>query len=257
MTIGLQLCRWYYQEIGAWKCVSADFVYFHQFFSLFLTYSLSKTLKKWMTLNKVLLVRVIHMTKQFWDKIGQFDADKYAGNVLKLECYKLVHAVLLASCLTRLNALMVALASKLNDYWFEKKCRPESAQVETQCCLLFLLFNLSFSLSSFSRCPSMFSPLSPIAICSIYRTLVVILTITSYWTTPDASSKIGIGRSATNAWSGVDCPTGWPTTRYRINGNFSKKTSTRFQLMAPWVVGVDRGCEDGEDTFEYKIGLRA
>ena len=94
MTIGLQLCRWYYQEIGAWKCVSADFVYFHQFFSLFLTYSLSKTLKKWMTLNKVLLVRVIHMTKQFWDKIGRFDADKYAENVLKLECYKSVHAVL-------------------------------------------------------------------------------------------------------------------------------------------------------------------
>ena len=93
MTIGLQLCRWYYQEIGAWKCVSADFVYFHQFFSLFLTYSLSKTLKKWMTLNKVLLVRVIHMTKQFWDKIGRFDADKYAENVLKLECYKSVHAV--------------------------------------------------------------------------------------------------------------------------------------------------------------------
>jgi len=28
----------------------------------------------------------------------------------------------------KLNALMVALASKLNDYWFEKKCRPESAQ---------------------------------------------------------------------------------------------------------------------------------
>ena len=96
MTIGLQLCRWYYQAIGAWKCVSAYFVYFHQFFSLFLTYSLSKTLKKWMTLNKVLLVHVIHMTKQFWDKIGRFDADKYAGNVLKLECYKLVHAVIIA-----------------------------------------------------------------------------------------------------------------------------------------------------------------
>ena len=46
-----------------------------------------------MTLNKVLLVRVIHMTKQFWDKIGRFDADKYAENVLKLECYKSVHAV--------------------------------------------------------------------------------------------------------------------------------------------------------------------
>ena len=27
----------------------------------------------------------------------------------------------------KFNALMVALASKLNDYWFEKKCRPESA----------------------------------------------------------------------------------------------------------------------------------
>ena len=95
MTIGLQLCRWYYQEIGAWKWVSADFVFCSSIFSLFLTYSLSKTLKKWMTLNKVLLVRVIHMTKQFWDKIGRFDADKYAGNVLKLECYKLVHAVLM------------------------------------------------------------------------------------------------------------------------------------------------------------------
>ena len=99
MTIGLQLCRWYYQEIGAWKWVSADFVFFHQFFPLFLTYSLSKTLKKWMTLNKVLLVRVIHMTKQFWDKIGRFDADKYAENVLKLECYKSVHAVIYGSAL--------------------------------------------------------------------------------------------------------------------------------------------------------------
>ena len=94
MTIGLQLCRWYYQEIGAWKWESVYFVFFHQFFSLFLTYSQSKTLKKWMTLNKVLLVLVIHMTKQFWDKIGRFDADKYAKNVLKLECYKLVHAVI-------------------------------------------------------------------------------------------------------------------------------------------------------------------
>ena len=50
-----------------------------------------------MTLNEVLLVRVIHMTKQFWDKIGQFDADKYAENVLKLECYKSVHAVITSS----------------------------------------------------------------------------------------------------------------------------------------------------------------
>ena len=95
MTIGLQLCRWYYQEIGAWKWVSADFVFCSSIFSLFITYSLSKTLKKWMTLNKVLLVRVIHMTKQFWDKIGRFDADKYAENVLKLECYKSVHAVVI------------------------------------------------------------------------------------------------------------------------------------------------------------------
>ena len=94
MTIGLQLCRWYCQEIGAWKWVSSDFVFFSSFFTLFLTYSLSKTLIKWMTFNKVLLERVIHMTKQFWVKIGRFDADKYAGNVLKLECYKLVHAVI-------------------------------------------------------------------------------------------------------------------------------------------------------------------
>ena len=58
-----------------------------------------------MTLNKVLLVRVIHMTKQFWDKIGRFDSDKYAENVLKLECYKSDHAVL-SDCVRRVGRLV-------------------------------------------------------------------------------------------------------------------------------------------------------
>ena len=46
-------------------------------------------------------------------------------------CYKMERSSenVFFSANKRFNSLMVALASKLNDYWFEKKCRPESAQV--------------------------------------------------------------------------------------------------------------------------------
>ena len=52
----------------------------------------------------------------------------------------------------RFNALMVALASKLNDYWFEKKCRPESAQVSK--CLILSIHHIPNCISL-----HLFSPL--------------------------------------------------------------------------------------------------